>query len=68
MKCRRTGLGQGEYGSVLMYMASGDSESSTTSAPGPAWLPSVAPIEELWRVDFRVRMGGEMSTTEDEPA
>ena len=35
-------------------------------ALGPAWLPSVAPIDEWWRVGSRVKMGEGISTTEGE--
>lgn len=49
-------------------MPLGDSETSRTSAPWPAWLPSVAPIEESYRVEFRVRIGGDTLRTEGESA
>jgi hypothetical protein len=68
MNCRRTGLGQGEYGSVLKYMALGDSETSIALASLPTWLPSVAPIEESYRVEYRVRIRGDALRTEEESA
>lgn len=66
MKRRRTGLGQGEYGSLLKWMTPGDSGTSVTPVSFLAWLPSVAPIEELYRVDFEERIGGGTSRTEGE--
>jgi len=47
---------------VLMWMTSGGSGTSVMPASVPTWLPSVVSIETSRRVDFRVKMGEEMST------